>query len=842
MKTLPDARSAVIVFFLFSFSCFSQDIKWHTFPRKGFVFQISNREAQNLLTLSTPDTIFNGLLHTMIDTFDVEKGWNDRPGKGHFILARIIENKLHCQYTSVFPYQVFLLKEYDALSLQVLDLNGNVREDAKVKFRLKRLKPDPQSRTYRLENDWVQGGERFVTVELDGFRSVFNIEKHEVPSWYEDYHNDDGPAFYSYMLTDKNKYKPNDKVRFKSYALSGARTPLRRDLEVWLINGNKSIKVGLVSPHRPGSFTGEFQLHDSLNLTLDRPYTLELIEKRGRLVSSCNFKYEDYELTGNKLDVQLKTVTQYHPVKNSIAITATDVNGLLLKDARATVVVKAQTIRETFQPLVILPDTLLIAEMDLNPDSATVVDIPSVLFQKTNTAYQVHVSILNSQNQRMEMVVNASHYYSQYELISRFSNDSIVYELLNNGLSMRNVPMKLRHNNEVTSLEILLPYKEKLNPVVSTVRLEGGLASREIQMRSLIPNLELKGGIEKDSFNIRLHNPQQLEVSWYIYQGSILLEKGSGKGLEYNSLIEDRTHTFYVELLYAFGGEEQIKRNEYEFKEGSLNVSLSLPERVYPGQQVEAAITVTDQSGGPVAGVDLTAMAVTTKLHYYLPDLPYYGSNSMPRSRKAHYSKHEINKRLAILDLDYKRWGKLARLDTMKYYRFIYPDRSPFRHTVEIYDSTQFAPYVMQAGEAKEIYVIEVDRRPAYYSWVDQPKNYSFHVSPGRMHEISLRLFDRVLVLDSMSFEPCKKTILSIDLDNLPKDVKVYKMYTAGKRRSRKPKVLPTFTKTEIDRHMQYVSSFRNAEGNAFLESASQFTPLFSAQFPARKEMITAGP
>ena len=87
------------------------------------------------MTKSRPDTIINALLHTQVDTFNVNAGWTRRPDKGHFILARIIENKLHCEYTSVFPYQVLLLKEYNALSLQVLDLDGNVREDARVRLK-----------------------------------------------------------------------------------------------------------------------------------------------------------------------------------------------------------------------------------------------------------------------------------------------------------------------------------------------------------------------------------------------------------------------------------------------------------------------------------------------------------------------------------------------------------------------------------------------------------------------------------------------------------------------------------------------------------------------------------
>jgi alpha-2-macroglobulin len=759
-------------------------------------------------------------------------------------LARIIENKLHCEYTSVFPYEVFLLKEYDALSLQVLDLKGNVRDDAKVKFGWSRIQLDPQSKTYRLENSAFFGEERIVTVELDGFRSVFNIQKHEVPDWYHNYNSSDGPDFYSYLITDKNKYKPNEKVRFKSYALSGSRSPLRKDLEVWLIRGNKFIKVGQVAPHRPGSYASEFLLHDSLKLTLDNDYNLQLREKNGRVVSNCLFRYEDYELHGNKLEIHLSTLKQFHPAKNELSITVVDANGLILKDARASIIVKTKTIRETFAPVSILPDTLLFSEINLNPDVPTTVDIPSDLFKKTNTAYVVNVSVLNSQNERMERTITADHYFSQYELTTRFSNDSIIYEMLNNGVAMKNVPTKIRHNDEVESSEVRLPYKEKINPVIHSVRLHGDLVSKEIMMYNVIPEIKLEGGIQKDSFNILLRNPQKLEVSWYIYQGSQLLQKGFGKELEYKSFITDRTQTFYVELLYSFGGRENLKRKDYEFKEDYLSVSLNIPDRVYPGQQIDASIQVTDQLGNPVNGVDLTAMAATSKLNYELPDLPYYGNSSSPRSQKAHYSKRDVNKRTAILDLDYKRWKKRAGLDTMKYYQFIYPKHKVFSHAVDIHDSTQFVPYVMQNGQAKQIYVIELDRKPVYFSWADQPASYSFYVSQNRTHEISLRLHDRVLVLDSMSFEACKKTIFSIDLDHLPDSIKVYTfdpVYTNLNRRRRYRKQY-VFTTTETSRYIPYLSHFTKAEGTAYLQNGREFTPLFSAQFPSRKDVIIVGP
>jgi hypothetical protein len=297
-------------------------------------------------------------------------------------------------------------------------------------------------------------------------------------------------------------------------------------------------------------------------------------------------------------------------------------------------------------------------------------------------------------------------------------------------------------------------------------------------------------------------------VSWYIYQGSQLLQKGFGKELDFKIGVMDRTQTFYAELLYSFGGTEHSKRKDYEFRESYLNISLDVPERAYPGQKTDATITVTDQLGEPVNGVDLTAMAVTGKLNYYLPDLPYYGNTSSSRPKRTHYTKSEINKRLADLDLDYVKWIQRARLDTMKYYQFTYPGSNTFRYSFKINDSTQFAPYVMQKGLAKKIYVIEVNRKPVYYSWVDQPKQYSFYAPHKKKCEVTVRLFDRVIVFDSIQFARNQKTILSIDLDHLPSNARVYSLYNYPKKKKDRLKSFPSFTKTEIERHLNYLSYF----------------------------------
>jgi hypothetical protein len=836
---------ALIFLVIASQPAHAQGITWNSSPQKGFVFQLTNTEAQRLLTHKvSQDAITKSMLHTVIDTFDITAGWIDRPAKGHFILATVVANKLHCEYTSVSPYQVFLLKEYDALALQVLDHNGTVRTDARVKLKARRIQLDRETNTYRMPNGWFAGDHKIVTVELDGFRSVFNVQKHGVPDWYDDYSYDDGPSFYSYMITDKNKYKPGEKVRFKSYALSQSRLQLRKDLEVHLVNGGKVIRLGVVVPHRPGSYASEFILHDSLNLTLDKNYELQLVEKKGRIVSSCHFKYEEYELNGNTLDVRLATAKHYYPAANTLTILAADVNGLTLKDATASIVVITHTLRETFQPLAILPDTLMNLKLSLRSDSTTKISIPSSLFQKTNTVYEVRVTVLNTQNQRLESNVAATHYYAQYELVTSFSNDSLIYEILDNGMPMtERVPMQIQHNNDPEPIPVMLPYREKINPAVSSVRLSGELLTRGIAIGDLDPELELTGGIRKDSFQIELYNPQQLEVSWYIYQGSTLLHKGFGKVFDHASLITDRSQTYYVEVLYSFGGQERLKRNTYEFKEAFLDVSIGLPERVYPGQQVQATIQVNNQLGQPVSGVDLTAVATTAKLNYYLPDLPYYGSRSIPRSQKAHYSKSSATGRRHVLNLDYPAWEKRLRLDTMKYYQFTYPGKKKFVFSTAISDSTQFAPFVMQHGTAKQIYVIEVNRNPVYYSWVDQPKAYSFYIPPNQRNTLTLRLHDRVLILDSLIFEAGKKTIISLDLDNLPEGVEAVPMVEFTERTyGKRTHAYYAFTETERKRYLTHLSSFRNMDDFAYLQSGRQFTPLFSVHFPARKSYIVVGP
>lgn len=807
----------------------AQQINWNNEPARGFVYEINNDEAKRLLLKKDNDSVFKELLHTQVDTFDVEKGWTNRPGKGHFILVTIKENKLYCSYTCVYPYQVILFREYGAFSLQVLDVNGNVREDALVKIKHKRIKVDTESKTYRIENKWFKGVSKIATVELDGFMCVFDIERHRVKAWNNSYNYDEGPQFYSYMITDKNKYRPGEQVRFKSYILSYHKSPLRKKLEIVLSGNRKNIRLGQIDPHRPGSYAGGFHLHDSLNISLDNNYAIQLRDKQGQVIASCTFNYEDYELFGNNLDIQLAKDFHYHPDTNILTIKATDVNGLLLKDAKAEVKVRVENIRDTYKPYITFPNSVLDLNIDLDPDNPTIIEIPSSLFDKSNSVYKVEVVVLNTQNERMLRGITAIHYYSHYQLTEHYSNDSICFNLLYNNEVVEGVPAIINRDDNTVDT-IILPYAEKINPSINYYKLHNEYGSKQITLSHFRPQLNINGGIEQDSFKISLNNPHKINVSYYIYQGDNLIHKGAGEEINYSTFIEERLKSFHVDIIYSFGGKEHTLRRKFQFQEDNLDIDLDMPERIYPGQTVNATITVTDQLGNPVKGVDLTALATTSKLNYYLPDLPYYGTSSKSRIKADYYSKFNRDNRTAILDLPYKEWKYKAGLDTMAYYQLLYPDTNAFRHSYKISDSTQFAPYIVRNGTALNVFVIEVDNNPVYFSWTNQPKKYSFYVNPDKKHNISFRLSDMVLEYDSVQFDSGMKTILSIDIDKLPQRVS-------------KTMLNNEFSKLEVERYKSRIAVFKSATYQySYLDSEQEFIPLFNKVRVNNNRSVLVGP
>ncbi|NDV70241.1 carboxypeptidase-like regulatory domain-containing protein [Dysgonomonas sp. 25] len=762
------------VLFFLAFQLKGQTIDWKSYPGKTFVYEISNKEAEKLLRSKPQDSLMLKMLHTPLTSYKNE--WEDHPKQGHFIFSEIHKNRVSYRYAPIMPFQVFLFKEYGVLTLQVVDAEGNIRSDAKVrikgrwKFFDTGVYFDKVSQTYTIDDE-SEKTDRLLTVELDKFMVMFNLSKYLVnPSWYDNDNEDSGPDFYSYMLTDKNKYKPGETVRFKSYALSAKRKPLKEPLQVWL--NNKLIKE--ISPYNPGGYADEVFLHDSLKLQLDYyyGYNIQLREKKGRVVGNTRFKYEDYELYDSRLETKLTAFDHYNPDTNRLEIKALDTNGLFLQDMKAEVLVTRSSVGASFTDLLVLPDVLMQKTINLDNDKPTYIDIPPSLFGESNCSYNVQIKAYTYDNQVLTSRNGATFYKSKYDIYQSTRNDTIRFEFEELG-HKKNVKAKLWYNDDYENQkEIELPYEEPFKQSLYdyNIRVEEPSCFRSFAVSAMHSKLDIAGGIMTDSFNVKLENPLKLDVSWYIYQGNTLLEKGSGKEFDFKYPNTNLELTHYVEVFYFLGQEQEAFRRTFVPKTEFLDVDIDLPERIYPGQKLDATITVKDNMGKPVKGVDLTAFAFNSQLGYYLPDLPYYGPSPRAREQRSSYGLNQRNARDFTIPLNYPEWKYKAGLDTMKYYQFTYPLGKLFRHEVATPDSTtQFAPYVMKGGEAVQIYAIELNSNPIYFSWTEQAKRYSFVIPNDTVKQkITMRLHDRAVVIDSVYFTPHKKTILSVDLDSLP--------------------------------------------------------------------------
>lgn len=785
---------------LISGSTFGQPMVWNDASPETVVFELTNKEALNLLKGKLRQKHWDKIQQTPFARFS--DTWANPPIKGHFLLANVERNEVHYRYALMIPFHVFLFKEYGVLTLQVVDSEGTIRKDAKVRVGGRAVYYDRDSQTYTDDN-WSEKEQHILTVELDKFRAVFDLKKHLVPPWYQ---NDNGQRsgsdFYSYLITDKNMYKPGETVRFKSYALSEHKRPLKQELSLWMrVNmGAHFKKILSVAPYHPGGFAGEFQLADSLNLKLDKTYTIQLRDKRGRVVATTSLSYEDYELNGNKLLVELSAAVQYSPQKNQVKIRATDVNGLPLRETNVKVTISRQKVLQSYTELLVLPDTLMSTQVELDASGKASVDIPADIFRASDCFYQVDVVLLTADNQRLEQRRQATFYYSCYSIDCKVQADTLCFSLFDLGVE-RSAEAELSYGDNKESKKVRLPYQEQFNQSVQGYRLRIPDIDYEtyIPASSLDGQPELKGGIEKDSLCVTLSNPLKLDFSWYVYQGNCLLQKGSGKEMEYKLGGIDPSSVYYVEIFYFMGDKECVLKRSYTSPSERLLIESDLPERVYPGQKLKTTLNVSNAQGHPVANVDITAFSVNNQLEYYIQDLPYYGTAPLPREQRASYSMSG-KEYLRTVNVDYEYWNRILHLDQLPYYQFIYPSGQLFRRTIDTQDgTTQFAPYVMDKGKAVNVYVIEQNDFPCYFSWAEQPAGYAFQVRhPLGKQKITLRMADRAFVIDSVAFEPGKKTILSFDMERLPKEVRVIWL---NQKHDGKYK----FTKEEKKRYEQYL-------------------------------------
>jgi len=597
--------------------------------------------------------------------------------------------------------------------------------------------------------------------------------------YYCDYYgtNSNRRNYKGYLVFNKPKYMPHDTVKIKAYIVNKNGKPLKDGVKVVLQGLRKNVTLNTIMPYKQGGYSYEFYLHDSLNLLLDQNYRVSLENNSEREYISGTFKYEDYELKSIQLKLTADTTEHFHGRNATVRVKGTDENDLNILDGRLEVLVKPVEIKKYFGSYVFIPDTLAYWHRDLEKENETNLTIPDSIFPQANLSYDVVVTLLTSNNESITKTEHLDYYFYKSEISYDLSEDSIEFFYQKNGVRS---PIRARilgidnFGNRTLIAEGHLPLKTGINPYYSDYCSDGDSVKANVSLTTEPSMLQCFSERSKDSIRIMVNNPRKLPFSYFIYKKNGEKTRGHSDSLNLNISTSSKEN-YFLAIQYLWGGKLIDENYQIPFNDKKLKITVTEPKIVYPSQSSNIEILVTDPEGNPVPDVDLTAYSITKKFDYTPPSLPYLGTQ---RKNKTIINNFSINEHVFSnfpgLALDYKQWRLLAGLDTIEYYKFIYPGNEIYRFQYPS-EVTQFAPFVISGGQPIPIHVVYVDRKPIYFSWSTYTQPFSFSVDSG-YHQIKLRTTHRIIEIDSVYFNYHSKTIISLRDSIINKKVYVNKL------------------------------------------------------------------
>jgi TonB-dependent SusC/RagA subfamily outer membrane receptor len=829
-KLTPTYTSFVLMLLLLTPNILGQKLidsrqsSYHT-----YIYRLTNQEAEKIYRkdlMVVEPTWF----HSLVDSFATDSEYTGKLPAGHYLKTHAGRNQQKFELYTVPGFDLQVLNNNTDLCIQVYDLKGQMITDAIVKIGLKNLRFDKKTQSYvdkksnrkgllkvshhgftgfyPLERQINKSGFRrkldavlwrtplkyawrpidyILFLPVDGVKSIknrwpqgriyqtkrfFEESYHKVACLFDDYHCDDYSTrsrkekYNGYMVFNKPKYQPGDTVKFKSFIVTKKGKPVNTPADVVLYNGQREIKLTRLQPYAPGGFETQFQLHDSLNLRLDRFYALYLKRNKEKSYITNSFKYEDYELKGIKLMVRAKDLIHYKGKSLILFAKGTDANDLNLQDGRLEIVARTVSHSAAFIPLTFFPDTLILLKKELSKSGETEIIVPDSLFPAANFTYDVEVRLLTSDNETLKETRRIDYYHTLKEIKTELQNDSIVFTCYVNGDAVQkevSVSSSDKFGNNTELFKAVTPCKAALNAYYSYYIVKTDSLTKTVDLSALPSLLQCYSDRTNDSVFITVDNPRELPFTYTIYKRNNEIARGYADSLKLAKNVPS-LQNYFVSLRYLWGGEIQEETFKIPYLDKALSINILQPRLVYPGQKSTIEIEVTNAEGKPVSDVDLTAYGLTTKFNHAAPTLPYLGKERKNKTviNNFHFSNQKTEPHSG-LPLNYPQWKALASLDTIEYYKFIYPGNDIYRFEYETTDSiAQFAPFVVSKGGIEPVHVIYLDNKPVYFSWTTNLQPYSFKVDSG-YHKVKLRTPQRIITIDSLFFNPGKKLIFSID-------------------------------------------------------------------------------
>ena len=819
----------LLVLMSFPINIYSQDlIKSRKTSYYTYIFQLTDSEMKQVVKRESLRKFDASWLHTLVDSFPTDSIYNRRLPPGNYLKVYPDRERLKLAVLTVHDFYPVLVRNNRDLIVRIVDNNGKSLPDAVLRIKGKRIPYDDKTGSYRLPKSGKRGvleithnGQKAlfhinnntrlprcreamhlaanrapfqyvwrpvrlaVMIPFDVISSIYHIQpmgslRYPV-TWY--HHSacalgSEGSCdrirhrftrkYAGYFVLNKPMYLPGDTIFYKAFIVKKrSGKPVNSDVQLHLSSFGKSIDLGEITPYRKGACHGYFVLDDSLGLIIDRNYHLHIRNGRKMNYLSCSFRLEDYFLTGLKLDVDIRGGIQYRGTPYSAQLIARDENNLFVQDGRYEVKLLTKSISNYMSDPVFVPDTIAQFNLPALPDRPTILELPDSLFPPVNIVYDLDVTLLTSDNRKISSKPSVTCYFKRTDITMSLINDSVQFALEENGIRSEAEGVVYGRRGEEKFRAIwqgALPTEMRIDPSISHYFVEAKSETKTFPLRysqsSLVSCVIIQRG---DSQYVEITNPRRLPLVWFIYHRNREIARGEGD--EATVVLSYHRKPELSASVNSMWAGEMVSIDAYAMSKRGLEVEVTQPELIYPGQKATFEFLVTDHKGKPVPDADITSFGYTSKFEQtpQLPPLfqkPYSYRLFLNNFRLNDVSGSEASRRL-----EYQEWKNLAGLDSIEWYRFRYPEDTLYRYSYPMPDSvTQIAPFVFNDGIPEPVHVVYINKEPVFFRWSTNRRPYSFRVSEG-YHKVELRLTEHVITIDSVWVYNGEKLILSLDIN-----------------------------------------------------------------------------
>ncbi len=805
-------------------SVVAQPFRIPSFYQPDYIYRITSEEARYLLDhdLQSKDTTFfhdfAGIVGSIEDTFGLPYG--------HYIVVNSIrEARLTYTYLPLTPWRIYMPENGTDFLVQLIGIANDVPiSTALVKINNKPVPFDPETSCYKISKGNQKGmltvqyqGETFyytvnrdrnsaflhrlwraprqyliqpaifaVSLPFDGYKSIkekkaqgsiFKVKQvtiaaikslrrkeqlHQYSGKWEERSKYRGHVFFS-----KPKYREGDTVKFKAHILN-KKTSQWIDETLWAYLKDDSDKehcLGQVKPEQKGDgYSFRFVLSDSMNIALDRRYSILLKNKDSFIVANEFLYYEDYELKKTVFDIELlsKDKKHFRGKPFTLKLSAKDENGLPVHDARAEFTIELKSVSGIKPDLLFLPDTLWQYTIGVT-NGEMIVAIPDSIFPAANIDYKLTVIMRNSENE----LTLKSHY------VDFLDNDQqINIALLDDSVTFETTPYSENIKAHIYALDpfdlkvldtsVTLPYTAPINTHAKKYSCETNDMDDDLDMERMPAEISVYNYRTRDSLFFDLINPRKLTVVYHLYCNDREIRRGTGKTLALRMPAAEKDK-YNMMLEYIWAGKVEAVTCNIGVPRSIVNLEVQQPPVIYPGRETEISIRATDYRNNPVSGMSILAYAFTEKFNYREPYLPYIGSDFPNKKYRNKFSLEELEPDSKSIQLNFPYWNKIKQLDTNWYYRFLFPQNhavTPFS-AAQSDSITQFAPFIVDSGMIEPVHYILIDSIPVFFGFTDTKVPYSFKIDT-LPHQVKVRTSKRLVTINNLKAKAYHKTIFSI--------------------------------------------------------------------------------